>query len=208
MPEKSLPIEEIKKQSKILFIDDEDVALISILRKENWIVDHWKDVQSLTRLESGEFDLIFLDIGGVGQQYSPEKEGFGILERIKSQNPSVLVVAYSGLEFDFSKSKFWELADGKLSKTLGAIDAIELMEGLLKEKFSGINLWKDAVTLLQEQEIPDREIKKMESELCRSKNEKTIKALLEKHIKKESKLQNILGIIAKITMILKYLQNG
>lgn len=210
IPAYKLPIDVIKEKAKILFIDDEDVDLIPLLQNEKWHVEHWKDVQSLQVLESGKYDLIFLDIGGVGKLYSPDEEGFGILKRLKKVNPSVMIVSYSGQSFDASKSDFWSLSDGNLSKSSGAIKAMELMEDLLKEKFTSQALWADLKSILASNNVPDQEVDRIESLIVSGKKkdvEHSIASLLKKQISSESTTQALLGLASKIIVILKYM-NG
>ena len=207
IPDLKLNVEEIRKKSKILFVDDEDVELIALLQNEGWHVEHWKDVTSLQQLESGKYDLIFLDIGGVGKQYSPEDEGFGILKRLKKVNPSVLVVAYSGQSFDIEKSEFWSLSDASLTKSSGAIKAIEIMEDLLKDKYKSLNLWDELKCVLKNYDISEDELTKIENIIADSNNpnqENNLKDKLKSYIDNDSALQAILGIASKIVIILKY----
>lgn len=54
LPKIQLSMKGVREKSKVLFIDDEDVDLISLLQAEGWHVEHWKKVKSLTGLESGQ----------------------------------------------------------------------------------------------------------------------------------------------------------
>ena len=207
LPKVQLSLKGIKEKSKVLFIDDEEVDLIPLLQAEGWHVEQWKDVNSLTELESGKYDLIFLDIGGVGRKFSPEEEGFRILKRIKSINPSVLIVSYSGQRFDSTKSEFWALADGNLSKSSGAIKAIELLEDLLKQKFTSTYLWNEALEILKGHGMSETDIEKVKQNIIKKEEPKKIEEKIKSLFGTESSFQIVLGTISKIVMILKYM-NG
>lgn len=207
IPDHSLPLDKIKERANILFIDDQKVDLIETLQLEGWHVEYWSDVRSLSDLESGKFDIIFLDIGGIGKEYSPEDEGFGILSRVKKVNPSVLVVAYSGRTFDVTKSQFWSIADDSLSKSAGAIDAIELLEGLLCKKFNTSLLWKDLSSILSSNNVNESTVRRIKNSLLTTKVERTDQNF-ENSLKTLSLSSNIakstLSIGLKILLILKY----
>lgn len=148
----------MKKNCRILFIDDHDVPLIITLKNEGWCVDYWEDVKRMSDLESGQYDLIFLDIGGVGIEYSPKEEGLGILRRLKDANPSVLVIAYSSQEYDFEKQKFYEIADAKLSKSSGALQAMSTIEELLKKKWTIEHQLENIETILLLSKVEKKQI--------------------------------------------------
>lgn len=65
-----LSLEEIKKRARILIIDDMGFAYGDLFRSDGYAIDEWKDVESLSRLEEGDFDLILLDVHGVGKKIS------------------------------------------------------------------------------------------------------------------------------------------
>ncbi|NOT78276.1 MAG: hypothetical protein HOP07_04660 [Bacteriovoracaceae bacterium] len=176
--ELKLPMPLIKERANILFIDNEKVELIETLQLEGWHVEYWDDVKSLKDLEEGKFDIIFLDIGGVGKAYAPTEEGFGILTRLKSVNPTVCVVAYSGMSFDASKAQFWAKADASLSKSAGAIDAIELLEELLTKKYNSKVLWDDFKSILKINHATDKQIELIQNAIfIDSKNSNKLEKL-------------------------------
>lgn len=110
----SIDLNEIRKRARILFIDDEDVPQIKILKAEGFTIEHWKDIKNnLNKIEGGDYDIIFLDIAGVGERYSREG-AIGILKDIKKCNPAVIVIAFSGQKFDIEQTKFFKLADDVL----------------------------------------------------------------------------------------------
>lgn len=206
-----LPMKDIKERANILFIDNEEVPLIETLQLEGWHVEHWIEVKSLKELEDGKFDLIFLDIGGIGKEYCPDEEGFGILKRIKTVNPSILIVAFSGLSFDATRAEFWALADATLSKSSGAIKAIELLEELLKKKYNSKELWNDFQQLLNINGYDPKCIKEIEKIIFDSGSNKESLEKLKKALQLASlsatSFNALLNIGSKIISIIK-LVNG
>ncbi|MGB3087490.1 MAG: hypothetical protein WBC53_07175, partial [Phycisphaerae bacterium] len=78
--------------TRIVVIDDEKEAFpLDVLASQGYAIDHWGDVKDLQKLETGFYDIIILDIGGVGQELDADNEGLGVLRHIKKVNPSQIV---------------------------------------------------------------------------------------------------------------------
>jgi DNA-binding NarL/FixJ family response regulator len=193
-----IPLSIIKDRAKLLFIDDQDVELLGTLQTEGWHVEHWKDVQNFRDLEEGKFDLVFLDIGGIGKKYSPDKEGFGVLERLKKVNPSLIIVAYSGQEYDPEKLDFFNLADAKLSKGSGALKAIETIEQLLSEKWTLNELWRDIEVVLTGNQVSSKSTEKLKKDLSN---------LMKKDGKSESGFRSLFSNLKLGAQTLNFLVN-
>jgi hypothetical protein len=71
------PFEEIKKRARLLVIDDDVFAYCELFKRDGYAIDQWSDVEDLNKLENGIFDLILLDIQGVGKTISPSEQGLG-----------------------------------------------------------------------------------------------------------------------------------
>jgi len=163
-----IDLNEIRKRARILFIDDEDVPQIKILIAEGFSIEHWKDIENnLNKLESGDYDIIFLDIAGVGERYSREG-AIGILKDIKKCNPAVIVIAFSGQKFDIEQTKFFKLADDVLKKDAGPLEIKTKIEEFLKEKFSVTFYWGKIKDFLKNQKISESKINKAEKVLYKS----------------------------------------
>lgn len=161
-------LDEIRKRARILFIDDEEVPQIKVLKKEGFAIDQWKDIKNLKNIEEGNYDIIFLDIGGVGEGYSREG-AIGILKDLKKSNPSVVLIAFSGQKFAIEKTKFFQLADDVLNKDARAVEIKSRIEDFLKEKFSVTFYWsRIKELLLNNYGIDSSKIEKAERELYKS----------------------------------------
>src|ERR1041385_4826910 len=96
-----LPFEEIRKKARIVVIDDDESAFpYELLQKEGYNVSYWPRIEKLKELESGEYDLIILDIAGVTDKTISLTDGAGVLMHLKRRNPAQLIIAYSGQKFD------------------------------------------------------------------------------------------------------------
>lgn len=107
---------EIIKRARILVIDDQEFPHIVLFKKDGYTIQQWKDVEDLAPLENGDFDLILLDLLGVGRKHSAD-EGLGILTHIKDRSPAQIVVAYSNEDIPLNYQPFFKNADAVLHKT-------------------------------------------------------------------------------------------
>jgi CheY-like chemotaxis protein len=128
--------EEIRKRSRLLVIDDSEFPLIKAFRKDGYTITKWNDVKDLVQLETDSFDLILLDLEGVGRAHSPD-QGFGILRHIRQTNPTQLIIAFSNHEWSLEYQPFFESADAALPKTkTDYYDFKRTVDGLLERRFS------------------------------------------------------------------------
>lgn len=107
-----------------------------LFRRDGYNVEKQNDVKQLAALETGEFDVILLDLVGVGTKQS-DQQGLGILQHIRSTNPAQIVVAYSNAEWSLEYTPFFDQADAVLHKTRA--DYYEFkrtVDGLLDQRFS------------------------------------------------------------------------
>lgn len=192
-------LSEIRKRARILFVDDEDVPQIKILKAEGFSVEHWKDInKNLGRIESGDFDIVFLDIAGVGERYSREG-AIGILKDIKKCSPAVTVIAFSGQKFDIEQTRFFKLADDVLKKDAGPIEIKAKIEEFLKEKFSVTFYWGKIKDLLKSQGVRDSELGKAEAILYKGMTEKNNESFVD-WAKKKIKDEAAINILTNLSL--------
>ena len=131
------PLEELIKVLEIVIIDDEDIFPVELFKDYEYRITKWDEVTSarLKELQSGQFDIIILDINGVAKQLS-EEDGFAIIETIKSNNPSQILIAYSGQTYDSSKQKYWQMADDTIPKPGGFLRIKEMIDSIIVNQFT------------------------------------------------------------------------
>jgi len=176
---KPLPIEVARKKAKILVIDDEPESFpCDLLRKEGYSIECWRKVESLSPLEQAAYDIIILDIAGVAGDYAKE-DGLAVLEHLKKYNPSQIIVAFSGLTFDLSKTRFWKMADDSLSKPVDAIKCKEIIDQLLREKFTIEHYWNGVTSIFHGEGVSPEEIEKIEHKVAKAIKGGNSKKLME-----------------------------
>jgi|tagenome__1003787_1003787.scaffolds.fasta_scaffold20967117_3 hypothetical protein len=115
-PSEPPTLEAIRKKASLLIIDDQAFPYERLFTRDGYHIQRWPKVQNLSQLTDDHFDLILLDLHGVGLQESPERQGLGILEHIKTQNPTQLVIAYSAQTWNVANRDYFALADEVLDK--------------------------------------------------------------------------------------------
>jgi len=131
----NLAIEEIRKRARILVIDDSDFFYLQLFKNDGYTIEKWNDVDDLQKLESGYFDIILLDIQGIGKKQSKD-QGFGILKHIHQACPAQIVIAYSNADFSLKYQDFFKNADATLAKTDDYVDFKRTVDKLLVQRFS------------------------------------------------------------------------
>lgn len=134
--ETEIPLKQIIARVRILVIDDQEFPYVKLFRRDGYNVDKWKDVSRLAHIEQGEYDLILLDLQGVGAAISSADEGLGVLRHIKKVRPTQLVIAYSNAQFPLQYQPFFELADGVMQKSADYLDFKRKVDDLLQDHFS------------------------------------------------------------------------
>jgi len=128
-------IEEIRKRARILVIDDSEFYYLDLFRKDGYTIDKWDDVSDLQKLESGFYDIVLLDIQGVGKAQSAE-EGLGIIRHLKRVRPTQIIIAYSNADWPLKYKEFFDLADATLDKRGDYVQFKRTVDELLAQRFS------------------------------------------------------------------------
>lgn len=131
-----MPFDEVKKRARLLVVDDESFIYLDLFRKHGYSIEQWLDVDDLSRLENGGFDIILLDVQGVGKTVSPTEQGLGILRHLRLVNPAQIVIAFSASDYSLKYQDFFKLADAALSKGADYVDFQQQVDDLLKARFS------------------------------------------------------------------------
>lgn len=131
----SLPVAEMKKNTKVLFVDDDqDFKIVGVLRKMGWkdtklIVD----VASLEQKALADAHVVFVDIQGVGRLMEYTDEGLGLVLAIKRRYPDKKVVIYSAVEVGERFHPALQEADYSLPKTAEPIRFEETIVRVLRK---------------------------------------------------------------------------
>ena len=164
---------QIRKKIKILLIDNDESLNIEQFNNEGYSLEYWTKVRSIKELLQGFYDIIILDIKDVAKDYS-EEDGFGVLKSIKQNNPAQLVIAFSQFSYDFSKKKFWDMADEAVDKPAGFLEMKEVLDNLIHTKFNAKHELKELKDKILSINITKHQLSKIEKNIAEniSKNNK------------------------------------
>lgn len=114
---KILSIDEIKKKTQVLFVDDEDFsATLEIIRGAGWNARQINDITNFQSEEIKNSDIIFMDYIGVGKILTPKDEGIGLLKQLKSRYPEKFIIFYSGYAGYIPGHEFHSIVDAWIDK--------------------------------------------------------------------------------------------
>ncbi len=150
---KQWDIAEIRKRSRLLVIDDSEFPYQVLFERDGYNIDKWSDVEDLPRLESGYYDLLLLDIQGVGAKHSHE-DGLGILKHLNKVCPALVVIAYSTADFSLEKKEFFDLADDTLAKGEDYLAFKRAVDKVLGRRYA-LGFYLDRVAKLASSYVPN-----------------------------------------------------
>jgi len=131
----SLTVAEMKKNTRVLFVDDDrGFKIVGVLRKMGW--EHTKlivDVASLEQQVLVDAHVVFVDIQGVGRQMQYTDEGLGLVLAIKRRYPDKRIVIYSAVEVGERFHEALQEADYSLPKTAEPIRFEETIVRVLRK---------------------------------------------------------------------------
>jgi DNA-binding response OmpR family regulator len=202
--------EEIKKRIKIVVIDDDEASFpYQLLRSSGYTIEWWDKVddRGLERLERNQFDIIILDLNDIATPSISSTDGIGILERLKEVNPTQIIVAFSGQEYDIEKTHFFVTADDTLSKPVDFVKAKNLIDRIIEQKITISYFWISINSYLVKEGIDRRKISKVEQEIVKAlKGNRTInyKLITDRILNGVDAAVKVISIIQKLTTILGY----
>jgi hypothetical protein len=146
-------------------------------------------------LTDRHFDLILLDLHGVGLKESPEMQGLGILKHIKEQSPAQLVVAYTAQPWSASFHEFFHLADAVLEKDDEYLAFKGAVDSLLVRSFTpGYFISRMNSALGDDAASVPRAVRKALRAL-RTGNSAPLERYLRAHLRKEATIDRVLAVI-------------
>lgn len=124
-------IETVRKHSRVLVIDDQAFPAQRNFTRDGYHFERWSTIKNLSQITDGHWDVILLDIQGVGLAESPDLQGLGILRHVKRANPAQAVIIYSAQPQRVSSSELLVLADAVLDKGMSYLEYKERVDDLL-----------------------------------------------------------------------------
>lgn len=197
-----IPFDEIRKRARILVVDDQDFAYRTLFERDGYTLEKWSDIERLSDLEEGAFDVILLDLQGVGRQESAD-QGFGVLRHLREKAPAQIIVAYSNADWGLQYQEFFKLADAVLPKSADYMDFKRQIDELLTKRFSlgfYVNrVLREASSL----DIDPGHLRREVEKAILKQDPKKLRRLLEREGVSSVQIDRLLSIVSSAIGILK-----
>lgn len=193
-PWPQLDHEEIVKRARLLVVDDKDFPYLKLFRANGYTMDKWSKLKDLPGLESGKYDVILLDLQGVGNVESTE-QGLGVLGHLREVSPAQIVVAYSNAEWSVEYQAFFQSADAVLHKSKDDYVTFKrTVDSLLDQRFS-LGFYLDRATReLHGSGVSDAVTKKIENAILRN-DAASLERYLSKHVDDTVTVERVIGVV-------------
>jgi hypothetical protein len=196
-------LEEIRKTASLLVIDDHAVPFQELFERDGYHIQRWPRIENISQLTDSHFALILLDLHGVGLRESPNLQGFGVLQHVKSRNPTQLVVAYSAQSWSPSFREFFVLADAVLDKGDDYLKFKETVDSLLLRRYTpGFFIAKMNELLGDQAILVPRAVSKA-SRAVQSGSTDPLRRYLAERIRDEITVERVLTVVSIAITILK-----
>lgn len=127
----------LKGKAKIAIVDDEEIPHIKKLNDDGYTIQEFSDIQNIDEFISWKYNIVVLDIQGIGKELSSNSGGWKILNYIKSVSPHTVVIMFTGADWSIKDHKSdLQLADDFLSKDLEFLDFKMKLDEAIKKCFS------------------------------------------------------------------------
>ncbi|WP_417371857.1 hypothetical protein [Gelidibacter japonicus] len=115
-------LEKVKFDAKVAIIDDEEVPHMESLTNDGYNVHHFTDIVNIEEFIKKGHDVLILDIQGVGKKIAGQKEGWGVLEYLKTNHPHLVIIIFTGADWNITEyndvAKLADFIAGKDSEYL------------------------------------------------------------------------------------------
>jgi DNA-binding response OmpR family regulator len=127
----------IKLKCRIAIVDDEEIPHVKRLQQDGYNVTEFSDIEEMDGFIRKKYNVVVLDIQGVGKTLSPETEGWGILKYLKHECPHTVILVFTGADWSITKYKSQaDLADDFIGKDLEFLDFKAKLDAAIKKAFS------------------------------------------------------------------------
>jgi len=158
------------KKLRIIFVDDENIESVSVLKSEGFDVEQWHDVDNLEKLVDGRYQVVFLDVRGIGEKY--KGNGLDVLRYVAENNPLIYRIVFSAKPFTAEENETTRrYANRVMTKDCSVYEIIDVINGygsslnqeslLLKANATFPLTWYEKYKLKRGRQLSDRNIEKI-----------------------------------------------
>lgn len=129
-----------RRHIRIAVIDDQDFAPQQALQNHSYDISMFRDVPPLDNLV--EYQILMVDILGVGTELDSEYQGAHVIHEIKKRYPDKYVLAYTGGANDDVLGSAIQAADDFISKDAGINEWCDLLDEAIAHQLNPAFVWK------------------------------------------------------------------
>lgn len=118
----------LRERVKILIVDDDEIGIVDYLKTRNFDVYYKNDLNYI--IEAMPFDIIIMDIKGVGKSLGSSMEGFALACEIKKKYPHKQVHCFSSTVKSEIAADLKKI-DGFISKDYDVDKWAEQLDGII-----------------------------------------------------------------------------
>ena len=189
----------LKRNTKILIIDDGDFIFLDVLRKNGYNIEHKRDISSVSDVAA--YHIIFCDVKGVGKNLSGKFEGAHLVRLIKNDYPEKMVISYSAIGYDSTYEEYLSFADGRIPKGSSIEDWSSCIDEYIKKISDPKYIWENTRTRLEKEGVPTIKIAQYEDKYVRAVKSGSFESMTKMFNKSENAMViKILNAIVDIAL--------
>jgi len=198
-----LSLDTIIHRARILVIDDQEFPYRTLFKKDGFNVDKWNDVTRLQDLEQGKYDVILLDLQGIGRRLSTNDQGLGVLRHLKESNPDQVIVAYSNADWGVRYQPFFDLADAVLPKSADYLDFKRVVEECLQDYFDVNRYVSRFQTALAEVGFSQRKSAKITRALLSTEDIGPVKSVVRTKVTDAGRFEHVISLANLVVKVVE-----
>lgn len=129
----------LRKNVRILVIDDKEFSPQSNLKRLEYDISHESDIDRIDDVVN--YDIVLVDIKGVGTNINAQQQGAFLIKEIKSAYPEKTVIAYTGGATDELTITAHRYADDYFRKDSAIEDWVNLLDRHILNLSDPVELW-------------------------------------------------------------------
>lgn len=199
----SISLSELRKMTEILVIDDDEFTYLQRLRNHGYQIKYKNDVDDLKDVVP--YDCILCDVRGVGKFLGSNYDGAYLVQQIRHNFPSKIVIAYTAESYDTSFQKYLSFADAIIDKGSEIERWTTTLDQKIKDAVDPIKQWQRIRTVLFEANVTTIEVARLESKYVKAVQNGSFRSFSELSKNKNNSIGRILGQLS-LTLLEKILQ--
>lgn len=201
----NISINQLRKNTEILIIDDEEFSLLDMIKKHGFNVHHKKDIDDIKDLQP--YDIVLCDIRGVGKIYDSTFEGAYVIKEERINYPNKQIIAYTASSYNAEYNKYLSCADAIVPKGTSPEDWVSLLDEQLFKCVDPVFQWGKMRGALLEAGMDTIDVAKIEALYVKAIEEKDFTSLKALQNNKNKAIRPIISEFLS-SLIVKYLSGG